>query len=316
MAHPPKRASTGRSGRSTAPSLRRVINATGVVLHTNLGRAPLGPLAVHAGYSNLEYDLAAGRRGKRDAHTAGAARAAAGRARHRGQQQCRGHLSGAERTGRRRRSGGLARRADRNRRRLPHSRHHGALRRDAARSRHHQPHPHRRLPRRHHTSARACCCASIPATSASTGFTRARRAARTGGAGTRARHSRSTKTWAAAAWSDLRPFGIDEPLVADSLGPAPTWSPSAAISCWAARRPGILAGKPETRRAACGAIRCSARCGWTRLIYQALETRCATCCWSAGTTVPALAMIRQTRRRDPRARARRCWRASRTCARN
>jgi L-seryl-tRNA(Ser) seleniumtransferase len=51
------------------PSLRRVINATGVVLHTNLGRAPLGPQAVHAGYSNLEYDLATGQRGKRDVHT-------------------------------------------------------------------------------------------------------------------------------------------------------------------------------------------------------------------------------------------------------
>lgn len=46
------------------PSLKRVINATGVVLHTNLGRAP----GVD-GYSNLEYDLAAGRRGKRDTHT-------------------------------------------------------------------------------------------------------------------------------------------------------------------------------------------------------------------------------------------------------
>jgi len=46
------------------PSLRRVINATGVVLHTNLGRAPLPG----DGYSNLEYDLRAGRRGKRDIH--------------------------------------------------------------------------------------------------------------------------------------------------------------------------------------------------------------------------------------------------------
>ena len=53
------------------PSLRRVINATGVVLHTNLGRAPLGPWEPLAGYSNLEYDLAAGRRGKRDVHAAG-----------------------------------------------------------------------------------------------------------------------------------------------------------------------------------------------------------------------------------------------------
>ncbi len=49
-------------------SLRPVINATGVVLHTNLGRAPLGPVSVLPGYSNLEYDLAAGRRGRRDVH--------------------------------------------------------------------------------------------------------------------------------------------------------------------------------------------------------------------------------------------------------
>ena len=51
-----------------APSLRRVINATGVVLHTNLGRAPLALFEPLFGYSNLEYDLAAGRRGKRDVH--------------------------------------------------------------------------------------------------------------------------------------------------------------------------------------------------------------------------------------------------------
>lgn len=51
-------------------SLRRVINATGVVLHTNLGRAPLGEFAPIPGFSNLEYDLASGRRGKRDEHCA------------------------------------------------------------------------------------------------------------------------------------------------------------------------------------------------------------------------------------------------------
>ncbi|HXB71400.1 MAG TPA: L-seryl-tRNA(Sec) selenium transferase [Candidatus Acidoferrales bacterium] len=50
------------------PSLRHVINATGVVLHTNLGRAPLGAMTVLPGYTNLEYDLAAGRRGQRDVH--------------------------------------------------------------------------------------------------------------------------------------------------------------------------------------------------------------------------------------------------------
>jgi L-seryl-tRNA(Ser) seleniumtransferase len=60
---------------SLAYSLRPVINATGVVLHTNLGRAPLPTSAlVHARevstqYSNLEFDAQAGERGKRDVHT-------------------------------------------------------------------------------------------------------------------------------------------------------------------------------------------------------------------------------------------------------
>ncbi len=58
----------------TAPSLVGVINATGVVLHTNLGRAPLSRAALHAvqtvslGYSNLEYDLEKGKRGSRLVH--------------------------------------------------------------------------------------------------------------------------------------------------------------------------------------------------------------------------------------------------------
>lgn len=52
----------------TKPSLQPVINATGVILHTNLGRAPLGAWTPIAGYSHLEYDLKTGRRGRRDHH--------------------------------------------------------------------------------------------------------------------------------------------------------------------------------------------------------------------------------------------------------
>ena len=63
-----------RLGKETMPSLRGVINATGVVLHTNLGRAPLAEVAADAmaaaarGYSNLEYDVELGKRGSRYDH--------------------------------------------------------------------------------------------------------------------------------------------------------------------------------------------------------------------------------------------------------
>ena len=59
---------------TVAPSLRRVLNATGVIIHTNLGRAPLSSAALEriaaigGGYTNLEYDVAEGGRGARDAH--------------------------------------------------------------------------------------------------------------------------------------------------------------------------------------------------------------------------------------------------------
>jgi L-seryl-tRNA(Ser) seleniumtransferase len=60
-----------------AHALRRALNATGVIVHTNLGRAPLAEAAlaraleIGRGYSNLEYDLAAGGRGSRQDHVAG-----------------------------------------------------------------------------------------------------------------------------------------------------------------------------------------------------------------------------------------------------
>jgi L-seryl-tRNA(Ser) seleniumtransferase len=59
------------------PALRRVLNATGVIVHTNLGRAPLAAAALERaveatrGYSNLEYDLDEGRRGSRQDHVTG-----------------------------------------------------------------------------------------------------------------------------------------------------------------------------------------------------------------------------------------------------
>ena len=64
-------------GAARAARLRRVLNATGVVVHTNLGRAPLAEAAlervreVGRGYSNLEYDLSSGSRGSRQDHIAG-----------------------------------------------------------------------------------------------------------------------------------------------------------------------------------------------------------------------------------------------------
>jgi L-seryl-tRNA(Ser) seleniumtransferase len=64
----------GRARERLRPSLRRVLNGTGVVVHTNLGRAPLPAPAVAAvreaaeGYVNLELDLTSGGRGSRDAH--------------------------------------------------------------------------------------------------------------------------------------------------------------------------------------------------------------------------------------------------------
>jgi L-seryl-tRNA(Ser) seleniumtransferase len=63
-----------RAERAGRPSLRRVLNATGVIVHTNLGRAPLAEAALEAirevatGYSTLEYDAAEGERGSRHVH--------------------------------------------------------------------------------------------------------------------------------------------------------------------------------------------------------------------------------------------------------
>ena len=69
-----ERGTEARLRAAMRPSLVRAINATGVIVHTNLGRAPLSEAALErvreiaGGYTNLEYDLATGARGKRDVH--------------------------------------------------------------------------------------------------------------------------------------------------------------------------------------------------------------------------------------------------------
>jgi L-seryl-tRNA(Ser) seleniumtransferase len=71
-----ERGAEARLQAAMRPSLIRVINATGVIVHTNLGRAPLSEAAlarvtaVAGGYTNLEYDLERGARGRRDVHAA------------------------------------------------------------------------------------------------------------------------------------------------------------------------------------------------------------------------------------------------------
>ena len=132
--------------------LRPVVNATGVLLHTNLGRAPVAADAladaarVGGSYSNLEFDLATGRRGSRDAH-AGAllARACGAEAGLVVNNNAAAVLLALAALARGRGRRGVAGRAGRDRRRLPRAGDHGRVGLSAGRGRHHQPHPSRRL---------------------------------------------------------------------------------------------------------------------------------------------------------------------------
>ena len=156
------------------PTLRPVINATGVILHTNLGRAPLSAAVVAAmrrvaaGYSNLEYDLDAGRTRlavcarRRPAPPAHGCRGRTG-----GQQQCRRGAAGPVGAGAGRRGRDLAGPTGRDRRRFPYPGRHGPERRAAGRGRAPRTVPTSATMRPRSPSARSHCCACTPATFAS-----------------------------------------------------------------------------------------------------------------------------------------------------
>ena len=198
------------------PSLRRVINATGVVLHTNLGRAPLGPCdscrAIRI--SNTTWPPAGAASAM---STSAAAGTAAGRARHRGQQQRRRRLPGAQRTGR---AGGeaIVSRGELieigDGFRIPEIM--AALRRRAARSGNHQPHHASTTIATPSPTARALLLRVHPSNFRITGFT-ARPAVGELAALGRERGMPVYEDFGSGCLADLRAFGIDEPLVADSL---------------------------------------------------------------------------------------------------
>ena len=151
------------SARAGAFSLTRVINATGVVLHTNLGRALLSPLAVErlavvaGGYSNLEMDIAQKERGSRYAHVDGLLRRLTGAEGSLVVNNCASAVLLALETPRAGQGGHrLARRADRDRRRVPHPRHHAPLGRGAARGGRHQPDASQGLRRAPSAPTRGC----------------------------------------------------------------------------------------------------------------------------------------------------------------
>ena len=244
------------------PSLRRVINATGVVLHTNLGRAPLGRTNVLAGYSNLEYDLDAGRRGKRDVHVAmlldrllGAPGIAVNNNAAAIFLALNELAAGGEVVVSR---GELIEIGDGFR--IPDiMARSGAVLREVGTTNRTRIDDYRDGHQRPHAPAAARASQQLP----HLGLHRASGTARPGGARARAQICRYTKTWAAGASPTCAPSESTNRWFPTASRPGWIWSLSAATNCWADRRRGFWRGKPRSWRA-CGVIRCSARYGWTR----------------------------------------------------
>ena len=286
------------------PSLRRVINATGVVLHTNLGRAPLRPLTIPGGYSNLEYDLAAGRRGKRDTHIAGLLERLLGAPGIAVNNNAAAVFLALNELA----AGGevLVSRGELieigDGFRIPDiMARSGAV---AARGGHHQPHPHRRLPRGHR---RAHAAADAGPSAAISGSRDSRRTPALGEltALGRERGLPVYEDLGSGCVTDLRDFGIDEPLVSDSLEAGVDLVSFSGDKLLGGPQAGILAGKAEIvarlrRNPLFRALRLD------KLIYQVLETTLRDLLLERWDEIPALAMIRQAPRRDLSRGPKRC----------
>jgi L-seryl-tRNA(Ser) seleniumtransferase len=273
------------------PSLRRVINATGVVLHTNLGRAPLGSVETLPGYSNLEYDIAEGRRGKRDVHISGLIErllespgiavnnnaaalflalnelAAGGEA-----IVSRGELieigDGFRIPEIMQRSGAVLREV-------------GTTNRTTIEDYRSAITDRTRLLLRVH-----------PSNFRITGFT-ARPTVRELAALGRERGLPLYEDLGSGCLTDLRAFGIDEPLVSDSLRAGADLVSFSGDKLLGGPQAGILAGKPEIitrlrRNPLFRALRLD------KLIYQALENTLRAILLERWELIPTLSMIRQT----------------------
>ena len=248
----------------TAASLTPVINATGVLVHTNLGRAPLSAAAVAAlqaaaGNCDVEFDLEHGRalaarprrRSRRPAR--GGPRRPGGR---RGEQQRGRARAGRHGAGRGQGDRHQPRRADRDRRPVPAARPADGHRRAAARGRHHQPDDRRATTSRRSARTPASSSRSTRPTTGSRGSP--------GVAGQRTRRARRPRSCTTSARACSRRTRC---CLASRTRPRPsptarTWSPPAATSCSAARRPACCSATPTWSAACCG-TRSPARCGST-----------------------------------------------------